>query len=103
MQWRDRLVKALRSIGANDAANTEERRLERQMSQQGASATRKRGAMVVETAEQAQGGGAPADGPVGGPKRVKTEDGESKPDVKPVVGGATRSIGERMHKFKDRV
>ncbi|GAQ84109.1 HEAT repeat family protein [Klebsormidium nitens] len=89
--WRERLLSGLRSIGANDAASTEERRLEKQSSQQREAATRKRG--QAQAPEQTQGGAPTGDGREGGPKRVKKEEGDIEPDVKPAAGGPSRLPG----------
>lgn len=95
LQWRQRLISGLRSIGANEAATTEERRLEKQSSQQAAAAIRKRGAAQAQASEQPQGGTQAGDGREGGAKRVKIEEGESQPDVKPAVGRASNVPGKR--------
>lgn len=87
------MISGLRSIGATDAANTEERRLERQAQQQGAP-SRKRGAPQPQVPDPAQGEKQKEDGPEGGVKRAKIESVEAKVDAKPAVPGAMRTTSE---------
>jgi hypothetical protein len=88
------LISGLRSIGATDAANTEERRLERQAQQQGAP-SRKRGAPHSQVPDPAQGEKQKGDGPEGGVKRAKIEPVDAKVDAKPAAMGVMKTTSEQ--------